>query len=215
MKENIILVGGGGHCRSVIDLIQEQGIYQIVGIVDLASKMGSSVLGYKVVATDNDLPILAKEHRNFCVTIGHTKSSETRKNLFNVLKSCGATFPIIKSPNAYVSGSASVDEGTVIMHHSVVNANSKVGACCILNTGCVIEHDVTIADHCHVGPLAAINGGCIIQEDCFIGSKAVVIPGITISRNSLIAAGSVITNDIKQNGMYAGNPAVLKKRYHE
>ena len=212
MKEKIILVGGGGHCRSVIDVIEEQGIYQIAGIVDVPQKIGSSILGYKVFATDSDLPKLANDYKHFCITIGHIKSNRVRKDLYFDLKNRGANFPVITSPIAYVSRFARIKEGSVVMHRSVVNANASVGIGCIANTGCIIEHDVLIDDHCHIGPSAAVNGGCNIGTDCFIGSNAVVAPGITILNNSLIAAGSVVISNIEENSMYAGNPAKLKKK---
>lgn len=214
MKNTIVLIGGGGHCRSVIDVIEEQKIYEIVGIVDTPDKVGSQVLGYPIFATDDDLPKLAQEHINFCITIGHIKTNKLRKELYLRLKMIGANFPIIKSPYAHISKSASIKEGSVIMHRCVINSNSSLGVCCIANTACVIEHDVIIKDHCHVGPCGTVNGGCIIEDDCFIGSNSVLVPGISINKNSLIAAGSVIISDVGENSMYAGNPGTLKKKYH-
>lgn len=214
MKDKIILVGGGGHCKSVIDVIETEGLYQIAGIVDLDEKVGSSIQGYAIFATDDDLPDLAREFKNFCITVGHIKSNALRKGLFLNLKTLGVNFPVITSPHAYVSNHTTVGEGTVIMHRAVVNANTTLGTCCIINTGCVIEHDVFIGDHCHVAPLSAVNGGCIVETDCFIGSNSVIIPGITIKRHSLVAAGSVIISNVEENSVYAGNPARLKKKNH-
>ena len=214
MKDKIILVGGGGHCKSVIDVIESEGLYQIAGIVDIHEKVGSSIQGYAIIATDDDLPELAKEFRNFCVTVGQIKSNALRKGLFLNLKKLGANFPVIRSPHAYVSKHTTIGEGTVIMHRAVVNANTTLGTCCIINTGCVIEHDVVIGVHCHVAPLFAVNGGCVVETDCFVGSNSVIIPGITIKRNSILAAGSVIISNVEENSLYAGNPATLKRKNH-
>lgn len=214
MNDQIILVGGGGHCKSVIDVIEAEGLYQIAGIVDVAEKVGSSLLGYSVIATDNDLVHLAKDVKNFCVTVGHIKSNALRRSLFVHLKNLGVNLPVIKSPHARVANYTAIGEGTVIMHRAVVNTSATVGACCILNTGCVIEHDVTVGNFCHIAPLSAVNGSCVIEEDCFVGSNAVIIPGITIRRNSLIAAGAVILSDVDENSMYAGNPGRRKKTKH-
>jgi sugar O-acyltransferase (sialic acid O-acetyltransferase NeuD family) len=208
---NIMLIGGGGHCRSVIDVIEQQGIYKIAGIVDVASKIGSEVLGYKVIAKDEELPLLVREYEDFCLTIGHTTNRSLRKELYLILMGLNANLPVIKSPHAYVAKSALIMEGSVIMHHSVINANARLGVCTIANTGCIIEHDVEIGNHCHIGPGSILNGGCKIEEDCFVGSNSVLLPGITMKKNSIIAAGSVIRNYVEENSLYAGNPGKLKK----
>jgi sugar O-acyltransferase (sialic acid O-acetyltransferase NeuD family) len=214
MKNTIVLVGGGGHCRSVIDAIEEQGLFQIAGIVDTPDKIGTQVLGYSIFACDDNIPRLVKEYSNFCITIGHIKTNELRKNLYIKLKKLGAKFPVIKSPHAYVSKSAIIKEGTVILHKSVINAKAILGECCIANTACIIEHDVIIKDHCHIGPGAIVNGGCLVEDNCFVASNSVLLPGVSIRQNSLIAAGSVIISDVGENSMYAGNPAILKKKYN-
>jgi sugar O-acyltransferase (sialic acid O-acetyltransferase NeuD family) len=211
-NSEIILVGGGGHCRSVIDVIEQQGIYTIAGIVDIREKVGSQVLGYPVVAIDDDLPALSKQYRNFCITIGHIKTNRLRKKIYSILKANSADFPVIQSPHAYVARSASAGEGAVIMHQSVVNSNASLGVCCIANTGSIIEHDVMVKAFCHIGPGATINGSCKVEEDCLIGSNCVLNSGICIGRNTLIASGSVVISEAEANSMYAGNPALLKKR---
>src|SRR5687768_3546413 len=102
MKEQIILVGGGGHCRSVIDVIEEGNSYEIAGIVDIPEKVGSLVSNYRIFATDEDFPDLASRYKNFCITIGHLKSNKARRIAFETLKKLGVNFPVVKSPNAYV-----------------------------------------------------------------------------------------------------------------
>lgn len=207
----IILIGGGGHCRSVIDVIEQQGIYEIAGIVDVTSKIGTTVLGYKVIATDKELPLLAKEYKEFCVTIGHTVNRSLRKDIYLLLNGLNVKLPVVKSPHAYVATTASIKTGSVIMHHSIINANARLGESTIANTGCIIEHDVEIGNHCHIVPGSVLNGGCKIEDDCFIGSNSVLLPGTIMQKNSIVAAGSVIRGPVEENSMYAGNPGELKK----
>lgn len=211
MKEKIILIGGGGHCRSIIDLIEEEGFYEIAGIVDLHENVGALVLGYTIIGTDEDLQNLRKSYKNACICIGHLKSNERRRTLYSNLKHLDFILPIIKSPNCYISKSASIGEGTVVMHHAVINANSKVGIGCIVNTAGIIEHDVQIGDFCHIGPAASLNGGCIVQSDCLVGSNSVTLPGTKISQGTIVAAGSVVISDTQKNSLVAGNPAIRKK----
>ncbi|RUM49228.1 MAG: acetyltransferase [Hydrogenothermus sp.] len=191
-KEKILLLGGGGHCKSVIDVIEQEGKYEIVGIIDKKEKLGQKILGYEIITTDDDLPLLIKSYKNILITIGQIGTGEKRKRLFEMCKTLGFSFPIIISPYAYVSKHSSIGEGTVILHGAVVNASVKVGKNCIINTKAIIEHDVVIQDHCHISTGAVINGGVIVKEGSFIGSNSTTKQYITIPENSFIKAGSLV-----------------------
>ena len=190
-KEKLLLIGGGGHCKSVIDVIEAEGKYEIVGIVDVEEKLGEKVLDYQIIATDNELGTLVKKYRNAFITLGQIGKGEKRKELFDICKKAGFNFPVIISPHAYVSKHAKIEEGTVIMHGAIVNASAHIGKNCIINTKALIEHDAIVKDHCHIATAAIVNGGVIVEEGSFIGSNAVTKQYITIPKNSFIKAGSL------------------------
>ena len=191
MKE-IILIGGGGHCKSVIDIIELGGEFHIIGIVDKSKYLGSKLLGYPYIGTDNDLPELVKVYKYALITIGHIKSSTLRVKLFNLAVKTGFVLPKIISPNAYVSNHSSVGNGTVVMHNSVVNVNTFIGDNCIINTKALVEHDCTISSHCHISTNVTINGGVTVGSGCFIGSCVTVKELSDINKNSFIKAGSLV-----------------------
>jgi len=193
MKETILLIGGGGHCKSCIDVIEREGGYRIAGIVDKPEKVGDKVLGYPVIGTDADLPELAKSYPNVLITLGQIKSSARRIELFEELQGLGFHFPVIRSPLAYVSPHALIGEGTIIMHHALVNAGAEVGRNCIINTKALIEHDASVEDHCHIATGAIVNGGTAIGTGSFVGSNAVTREYISIPENSVIGFGARIT----------------------
>lgn len=170
--ESILLVGGGGHCRSVIDVIEQQGKYHIVGIVDLKEQIGKQVLGYPVIACDDQLPALFDSCKHAVVTVGHLRTNSLRITLFEQLKAIGYTLPVIVSPLAYVSRHAQIGEGTVVMHHALINVNASVGRNCIVNSKALIEHDVRIGNHCHVSTASVLNGGVVVEDNTFVGSNA-------------------------------------------
>jgi len=172
MKKEILLVGGGGHCRSVIDVIEQEGRYTIAGIIDKPELVGQDILGYKIIGSDNDLKQLFKIYKYALVTVGQIKSSAIRVKLFNLLESIGYTLPIIISPLAYLSKRSTIDRGTVIMHHALINAGATVGANCIVNSKSLIEHDATIENHCHISTATVINGGVVVKSNSFIGSNS-------------------------------------------
>jgi len=191
MKE-IILIGGGGHCKSVIDVIEQEGKFQIIGIVDKPELLGVKVLGYPVIGNDSDLVDLSKKCRYALVTVGQIKSSSFRERLFKLAVKVGLTMPNVISPRAYVSKHAMIGQGTVIMHDALVNANAKIGENCIINSKALIEHDAIIEDFCHIATNAVINGTAIVRQGSFLGSGVITKQGVKVEKNSFIKAGSLV-----------------------
>jgi len=194
--EKIILIGGGGHCRACIDVIEQEGRFTIAGIVDMPEKKQHNVLGYSVIGSDADLAQAIKTFPNVLITLGHIKSPSRRIELFNDLMQMGAHFPVIQSPLAYVSPHAQVAEGTIVMHHALINAGARVGRNCIINNKALIEHDAVIEDHCHISTGAVVNGGVKIGMGSFFGSNAVCKEYIEIGENAVIGCGAIIVKNI-------------------
>ena len=191
MKE-ILLIGGGGHCKSVIDVIEQEGQFQIVGIIDKAELFENNVLGYPVIGNDFDLERLAKKYQNALVTVGQIKSALAKIKLYDLAIKAGFTLPSIVSPSAYISKHSKIGNGTVIMGNVIVNANVSIGDNCIINSKALIEHDCLISSHCHISTNAIINGGVTIGSKSFIGSNVTTKNNITIKENSFIKAGSLV-----------------------
>ena len=196
MKEKLILIGGGGHCKSCVDVIEQEGKYQIAGIVDVPEKMHQKILGYEIIATDEELPLIAKEYSSFLITIGQIRSAHKRILLFNRLRELGARFPVIFSPLSYVSKHATVAEGTIIMHLAVLNAGAHIGKNCIINTKALIEHDAVVEDHCHIATGGIVNGGAKIKSGTFFGSNAVTKGYVVVGEKSFINCGAKVQSDL-------------------
>lgn len=210
-KEKIILIGGGGHCKSVIDVIEAENKFVISGIIDVKEKLGQSILGYKIIGDDSDLKDLAKHYENFHISLGFIKSNTLRTKIYNELKTLKVNLPVIVSPNAVVSKYSAVGEGTIIMHNVVINAGATIGVNCIINTAAVIEHDTSIANNCHISTASIVNADCKIGENCFISSKVCVNRGLEIGNNVIVGSGSVVTKNIESNSFVYGVPAVQRK----
>jgi sugar O-acyltransferase (sialic acid O-acetyltransferase NeuD family) len=191
LKKNIVLVGGGGHCVSVIDIIENGNEYNILGILD-SNVSENNILGYKVLGGDNLIPKLVNENTYFLITVGQIKSSSIRKNIAKNLIENNAKLATVISSLAYVSKHAHIEEGTIIMNHAVVNPKSKIGKNCIINTKANIEHGVSIGEFCHISTCAVVNGDSVIGRGTFIGSNATISNGISIRENSIISAGKFI-----------------------
>lgn len=188
--KDLYLIGGGGHCRSCIDVIEREGKFAIKGIFDKKENIGNEVLGYKILGGDEDIPDYVTSHNYFLITVGQIKSAEIRMNIFNKLKSLSANLATIVSPRAYISSHAKISEGTIVLHDALVNARAQVGVNCIINTKSLIEHDVVVGSHCHISTGTIINGGCKIEEGSFVGSNTVLKEGIVVGSGSVVPAGS-------------------------
>lgn len=209
MKQSIILIGGGGHCKSCIDVIEQEAKYRIAGVVDIAEKLHEKILSYEVVCTDEDIPNIAKEYEHFLITIGQIKTPTRRMAFFELLKSLDANLPVIISPLAYVSKHAQVGEGTIVMHHTLVNAGASIGRNCIINTKALVEHDAAIADHCHIATGAVVNGDVRIGTQTFIGSNAVTREYVEIGDTCVIGAGERIITNIASNSIIKTVPKTV------
>lgn len=188
--KNLYLIGGGGHCKSCIDVVEQTGEFKILGIFDKKENISNIVLGYEIIGSDEDLKKYVTKENFFLITIGQIKSAESRIKIYNLLLSYDAQIATVVSPRAYVSSHSEIGEGSIVMHDVLVNTNVKIGKNCILNSKSLIEHDSNIGDHCHISTAAVVNGNCTIGGETFIGSNAVLKEGILIPNASIVSAGS-------------------------
>jgi sugar O-acyltransferase (sialic acid O-acetyltransferase NeuD family) len=203
-KPNIILIGAGGHARSCIDVIEQNGNFIIVGLTGTQEELDNELMGYPIVGTDNDLPELAKKYEYAMITVGQIQSFTLRQSLYEKVADLGFILPSIISPFAHVSCHAEIGNGSIIMHGSIVNANAKVGNNCIINSNTLIEHDANIEDHSHISTGAIVNGGARIGLGSFIGSGSLIKQGITLGRECIVGMGLSIRHD------YADKSKILK-----
>lgn len=191
-KSPILILGAGGHALACIGLLEVEGKHRILGLVGKPGEVGKSLLGYKVIGTDKDLPRLLKKCRDVLVAIGQIKTPVLRQTAYQRADSLGASFPVILSPFSHVSPRASLGEGTIVMPGGIVQAGVVVGRNCILNSQCLLEHGVRVGDHCHISTGAILNGDVKIGSGSFVGSGAVMQEGAVIRSNSLVPMGTIV-----------------------
>ena len=207
-QKNLILVGGGGHCKSVIDVAESAG-YNILGILDMPEDVGKPVLNYKVIGTDNEIPLYV-DKAEFVISVGFIKNPATRIKLYDKVKEAGGKLATVIASTAHVSKYSTIGEGTVVMHQAFINAGAHIGANCIINTFCNVEHDAQIGDQCHISTGTMVNGDCKIGDRCFIGSQSVLANGIELGDDIIVGAASFVMQNTMKKGIYFGNPAILK-----
>lgn len=204
-KPDLILIGAGGHAHACIDVIEQDNKYQIAGLVGMPEEMHTRHLGYSVIATDSDLPQLAKEYLYAFITMGQIRSPDNRIRLYLQANTLGFQLPVIIAPAAHVSRHATIGAGTIVMHGAIVNAGAKVGDNCIINTRALLEHDVTVEDHCHISTGAILNGDVKVGAGSFVGSGSVIKEGVMLGKSCLVGMGLSVRHNQRDHMRFVGN----------
>lgn len=206
----LLLIGGGGHCRSVLDCIDRE-LFAQIGICDVEERVGDSVDEIPIIGSDASLMQLREQgFTDAAITLGSIGNPKRRIALFRRALEIGFDFPPIIAPSAVVSGNASIAFGAFVGKGAIVNAGAKVGQCCIINTGAIVEHDCIVNDFVHIAPGAVLSGGIFLGTGVHIGANATVIQNIRIGSEALIGAGSVVVRDIPPGVRAMGNPCRIQ-----
>ena len=196
----LVLIGGGGHCKSVLDSALAMNRFEEIVITDAELKAGTNIFGCKIIGTDDDLPELIKSGFDSAfITIGSIKSAFLRKQLSVIAEGLGFQFPIICDPTACISPFATIEKGTFIGKNVVINAESKIGKHCIINTGSVLEHECTVGDYSHISVGTILCGNSHVGHESFIGAGSTIIQGVSIGDKTVVGANSTVLKDVGDN----------------
>lgn len=210
--KKILLIGGGGHCHSVLDSVISTDLYDEIGIVaqnedNYLELKNDSIVSDYLVGIDADLPILlSKGWSDAFVTLGSVGNTIGRNRIYTSLKEIGFNIPVIIDKTAIISEKSTIEEGVFIGKNAVINTGCKVGKCAIINSAAVIEHDCLIGAFTHVSPGAILCGQVTVGSDSHVGAGSMVKQLINIGSNALIGMGSVVISDIPSNAKAYGNP---------
>lgn len=210
--DKIILIGAGGHCKVIIDIIKSTRNFKIVGITD-ANTQEEQILGVPIIGNDDILEDLYYQGvKNAFVCIGALNNIAIRDKIYYNLKKIGFKIPKLIHKDAIVSPYSKISNGTCVMAGAIVNAGAIIGENCIINTGSIIEHDCFIDRNTHISPGALLAGGCKIGCNSHIGMGSTIIQGTKIGDNVMIGAGAVVLNNIEDNVIAVGVPSKTIKR---
>lgn len=189
IMEDIILIGYGGHAKSIADCIERQGQYRIVGYTDMEEQPSK----YTYLGTDAELQHLYDDGiRNAVIAVGYLGKGNLRERLYDSVKKIGFHLPVIKDPSSIISDSANIGEGTFIGKGAVVNAEAVVGKMVIINTMALVEHECKINDFAHIAVAAVLCGNVTVKRAAFVGANATVIQGRTVKDREVVPAGATI-----------------------
>ncbi|NND91752.1 MAG: NeuD/PglB/VioB family sugar acetyltransferase [Granulosicoccus sp.] len=209
-RTDVVILGAGGHAKSVIEALQAHQNYRIHGFTVAASDSETgSILGYPILGDDDRLPgLLAEGISHFILGVGSTGLGFPRKRLYGCACQLGMTPVSVVHPRAVVSRYASVSSGSVVLAGAILGAECTIGQNVIVNHGAIVEHDCVIGDHVHIASGACVAGSVKIGAGAHIGAGATVIQGVTIGDRAVVAAGAVVVRDVVAGSTVLGVPAV-------
>ena len=207
MNRKLLLIGGGGHCKSVLDSLISINSGVNIGIIDKKEYVGELILGVPIIGRDDDLAMLYNQgYTQAFVTLGSIGSSKNRIRIFNLIESIGFDIPNIIDPTAIISKDVKLGKGIFIGKNSVINSGAYVGNGAIINTSSTIEHDCSVGDFVHIAPGSILCGEVHIGDNTHIGAGSVIKQQIEIGSNTIIGMGSAVLQDIPDSVLAFGNP---------
>jgi UDP-perosamine 4-acetyltransferase len=205
---NLLIIGAGGHARSVLDIALQNGDYSAIECVDPSYPRARNVEGLvdiPIIGTDADMEkLFEKGYRNIFVALGENR---LRHKLFHHALSIGFEPVNIISRNAVISPRTRFGKGICVMAGAVINVNTIIEDNCIVNTRCSIDHDCHIKQSSHIAPGVTLSGYVKIEQGVWIGTGASIIDKVIVGEWSYIGAGAAVVKDIESDTLYYGVPA--------
>lgn len=213
-RDDIVVIGAGGHAKVVLDAILLGDRYRIAGLIAADGETGTDVLGVPVIGALHELPRLKNDGLRYAfVGMGSIGNPSARIAAAREVEHCGLSMPPIVHPAASVSPHAVLHAGVFVAANAVVGAGARVGTCAIVNSGAVVEHDCAVGEFAHISPGVSLSGGVGVGDRSHVGTGSAVVQYASIGSDVLLGAGSVVVNDIEDGVLAYGNPArVISRR---
>ena len=198
----IMIYGGGGHGKALIDLIRLIATYSIAGIVDDGLPVGSSIMGVPVLGGSSILEQLVEQGVQLAANaVGGIGNIKSRINVFERLSQAGYTCPTLIHPTAFVELSAILLEGVQVMPHAYVGSEAQIGFGAIVNTGAIVSHDCKLGDYANLSPGAILAGEVSVGAATLVGMGVTVNLRVNIGSQARIGNGATIKQDVPEGGI--------------
>jgi sugar O-acyltransferase (sialic acid O-acetyltransferase NeuD family) len=198
----LLVYGGGGHGKAVIELLRALDSYQLVGIVDDGLLVGQMILDVPILGGSEVLPALFGQGVHLAVNaVGGIGNVNTRIRVFERLAQAGFTCPAVIHPRAYVEPSAVLAAGVQIFPHAYVGSDARLGFGCIVNTGAIISHDCVLEDFVNISPGAILAGEVQVGQGVLIGMGATVNLQATVGAGARIGNGATVKSSVPERGL--------------
>jgi len=203
----VVVYGAGGQARVLLELMDRAGICPIAGLVDDNPDFwGTKIDGIPILGPIEKLPSLIRVNRIHRAVIA-VGNNLMRKKFADHARANGLRLPVLIHPQAYVSPTAKLGDGTVVMAGAIVSTHVTMGELGIVNTRASVDHDCFIGDCVHLAPGVTLAGSVTVGNGTLIGVGACVIPSLCIGDDSVVGAGSIVIRDVPSHTTVVGCPA--------
>ncbi|HUV15921.1 MAG TPA: NeuD/PglB/VioB family sugar acetyltransferase [Pelolinea sp.] len=202
----VIIYGGGGLSKMIIEAVRVQGVYQIVGVIDDNLKKGDEIIGSPVLGGADVLGDLFNQGIRTAVnSVGGIGDYKVRLEVFQKLAKAGFISPVIVHPTAHVDPSARLDAGVLVLAQSYISGNAKIGMGTLINNSVVISHDCILGVCTNFSPGAMIAGDATVGDFTQVGMNATINIGLHVGTECLIGNGATVKKDVPDGTrIYAG-----------
>lgn len=208
MNLPVIVVGGGGHAKVLIDTISRTGT-RLLGYVD--SKPGGKLAGADHLGNDEYILRQSPTEIRLINGVGVSKTCQARRGIYERFSAKGFEFQTVIHPSAIIACGVKIGPGAQLMAGAVIQPDVSIGADAIVNTNASVDHDCFVGHHVHIAPGAVLSGNVTIGDCVFIGAGAVVIQGRSVGAGAIVAAGAVIIRDVPEGFIAIGVPGRIYK----
>jgi sugar O-acyltransferase (sialic acid O-acetyltransferase NeuD family) len=193
----LVVFGGGGLGKTIIDLARDTDGYEVIGIVDDGLEVGTEVLGVPVLGGQRYLAPLAEAGLEYAANaVGAIGRIATRTRVSDLIADAGLRAAVLVEPSASIADSADLQEGVQVFAQAVVSAAARVGANTIVNSGAIVSHDCRIGANTHIAPGAILAGEVTVGEGTLIGMGVTASVGLSIGAHVVVGNGSVLSADV-------------------
>jgi sugar O-acyltransferase (sialic acid O-acetyltransferase NeuD family) len=204
----VIVIGSSGHAKVIIDAINKGRHYEAVGLIDDFRPIGETTLGIPVIGKVDDIEVHKELNCSWIIGIGDNKQ---RHRIYSKLMELKLNYINVIHPSAIIGNDVDYGVGNFIAAGSIINSGTRIGNHCIINTGAQLDHDNVIGDFVSIAPKAALAGNVTVEMGSYIGMGANVIEKITISRQTVIGAGSLVNRNIARFKVAFGVPCIEQR----
>jgi acetyltransferase EpsM len=198
----VIVYGGGGHGKAVIELMQAMGGFMLIGVIDDGKQPGDKVLTAPVLGGEQTLAaVLEAGCKQAVNAVGGIGAMSARIQVFEKLQTAGFKFPTLVHPSAVIEPSAKVSEGVQVFPHAYVGSDAQVGFGCIVNTGAIVSHDCVLSSYVNLAPGAILAGAVQVGEGTLIGMGVTINLNVRIGAGARVGNGATVKGDVPDGGL--------------
>ncbi len=211
MARPIVVYGGGGHGRVVIEALRAAGEFTPVAVIDPA--LTGEVDGVPVRGGgDAPAALRAAGVETAAIGVGSVGDPAVRRRLQVAIVGAGFALPPVIHPRASIASTSSLSPGCFVAAGAVVGPGAALGDCAIVNSNAVVDHDCLLGAFVHIAPGAALSGGVVVGENAHVGTGAAVMQGVRIGAGAVVGAGAAVIADVPDGAVAVGVPARCEPR---